>query len=337
MNSLRIRALALMVLGLVGTGCSHRSDAPEVVIYCAVDEPYADPIFADFEKQTGIHVAPLYDIESSKSVGLAGKLEAEREHPRADVWWGSEGFLTARLASEQVLAPYASPAAADVPAAYKDPQHFWTGVGVRARVLAIGEPKPDFAITSIRDLIDPRLKGKIAMSHPTAGATGANIVALYLFWGQAKADAFFKALHDNGVNLLGGNAEVADQTGAGAFSVGLTDSDDVANTLTNGGKLTLVVPDQNATQDGTVTMPTTVGLVAGTSHAAAAKQLIDYLVSRATEQKLIDMKFARWSVRDPANAGGVKFIPVDYAKAAQTYAYTADRATKLLEGRPLDD
>ena len=176
------------------------------------------------------------------------------------------------------------------------------------------------------------------MSHPTAGATGANIVALYLFWGQDRADAFFKALHDNGVNLLGGNAEVADQTGAGAFSVGLTDSDDVANTLTNGGKLTLVVPDQNATQDGTVTMPTTVGLVAGTSQPSAAKKLIDYLVSRAHRAE-VDRheRSPRWSVRDPANAGGVKFIPVDYAKAAQTYAYTADRATKLLEGRPLDD
>ena len=84
-------------------------------------------------------------------------------------------------------------------------------------------------------------------------------------------------------------------------------------------------------------MPTTVGLVAGTSQPDAAKKLIDYLVSRATEQKLMDAKFAKWSVRDPATAGGVKFIPVDYAKAAKTYAYTARRATALLEGRPFND
>jgi iron(III) transport system substrate-binding protein len=328
--------VGLLAGAILVVGCSRKAAPPEVVIYCAVDEPYAERIFKDFEKQSGILVSPLYDIESSKSVGLAGKLEAEQADPKADVWWGSEGFLTARLASEKVLAPYASPSAADIPEAYKDKDGLWAGVGLRARVLAVGDPPPPFPIGHLSDLLDPRLKGKIAVSRPTAGATGANCTALYLYWGEAKGDAFFKGLHDNGVNLLGGNAEVADQTGGGSFTLGLTDSDDVANAQSNNGKLTMVVPDQGPGDMGTLTMPTGVGLINGAPHADAAKRLIDYLESPAVERKLIELQFAKWSVRQKPGEGGVKAMPVDYAKAAQAYAASSRRATALLEGRPLE-
>ncbi len=336
--SLLTFAIFLFTFSMLGMmGCSRGNPgAPIVTVYCAVDEPYASKVFADFQKDTGILVAPLYDIESSKSVGLAGKLEAERSHPQADVWWGSEAFLTARLASEDVLASYDSPAAADIPDIYKDKDHLWAGVGLRARVIAVGVPAPAFAITGLQDLTDPRLKGKIAIARPTAGATGAHVTALYLTWGQSKADAFFKALHDNDVALLGGNAEVADQTGAGAFQVGLTDTDDITNTTLNGGRLSQIVPGQDPNDEGTVTMPTTVALVAGSKHSELAKKLIDYLLSRQTEARLMDLKFAKWSVRDPQSAGGVKSTPVDYKRAAETYASSVRRAMALLEGRPVE-
>ncbi|HSU68604.1 MAG TPA: hypothetical protein VLJ39_17115, partial [Tepidisphaeraceae bacterium] len=140
-------------------GCKTSAAPEEVVVYCAVDEPYAGKIFADFQSRTGIHVKPVYDIESSKSVGLSEKLRAEKDHPQADVWWGSEAFLTVRLAADGILAPYRSPAAAEVADQFKDADGFWTGVGLRARVLAVGDPGPGFPPKGIEDLADPRLKG----------------------------------------------------------------------------------------------------------------------------------------------------------------------------------
>jgi len=298
-------------------------------IYCAVDEPYASKIFEDFERDTGIQVAPLYDIESSKSVGLAGKLEAERDHPRADVWWGSEAFLTTRLAEEGILEKYEPAAATDVLPEYKDPRGFWTGVGVRARVLAVGQPTPQFPVTSIQNMLDPRLKGRICISRPTAGATGAHLAALYVVWGPEKTKDFLHKLHDNGVALLGGNAEVADQVGAGSFVLGLTDSDDVTNSAANGGKLTAVVPDQVG--EGTLAMPTTVALVKSAPHPELARKLIEYLLRKQTEQALIDLHFARWSVR--AGPGNIKALDVDYRKAAQVFGQAQREATAILEGR----
>ena len=322
----------LIAAGLIVgvAGCGHKDDKA-LLVYCAVDEPYASEIFGEFEKQTGILVTPQYDIESSKSVGLAGKLEAEQERPRADVWWGSEAFLSARLADEGVLQPYKSPAAADIPAQFKDANGLWTGVGLRARVLAVStKSPPPFAVTGIRDLADPRLKGKVAMSRPTAGATGAHLATLYVTWGPQKTRDFCRSLYANDLRLLGGNAEVADNVGSGAFSLGVTDSDDCANTLANGGKLSMVIPDQAG--EGTLAMPTTVGFVKGARHETAAKKLIDFLVSPQVEQKLIEMKFARWSVRG-GQGEPLKAISVNYAAAARAYAAAQQESTAILEGR----
>lgn len=310
-------------------GCNQKPGHEILTVYCAVDEPYASKVFADFTKQTGIEIAPLYDIESSKSVGLSQKLIAEKDHPRADVWWGSEAFLTTRLADEGVLTPFNSPAAADIQKQFKDPQGMWTGIGLRARVLAVGQPPPNFPIKSLQDLTDPRLKDKICISLPTAGATGAHLSALYVVWGPDKARAFLHKLHDNGVKLLGGNAEVADQVGAGTYEVGLTDSDDVTNVQTNGGKLTAVVPDQDG--EGTLAMPTTVALVSGTQHSDAAKKLIDFLLSKQAEQKLIDLGFAKWSVR--AGPNGIKAIDLDYRKAAEMFPVAEREGIAILQGR----
>jgi iron(III) transport system substrate-binding protein len=315
------------------SGCS-RQPSDEVVIYCGVDEPVASPVLDDFEKQSGIHVAVRYDIESSKSIGLAGRLEAEKDYPQADVWWGSEAFLSERLAEQDVLAKYRSPAAADIPGSFKDVEGYWTGTALRARVLAVatGSAAPPFRITALADLTDPRVKGRVAMSRPTAGATGAHLAAIYATWGPDKAAAFLRSLHDNGIALLGGNAEVANQVGSGVYSLGLTDSDAIVTAQANGGKLDLVAPDQNG--DGALAMPTTVALVKGSRHEQLARKLIDYLLSRQTEQKLIAAKFARWSVRVPAAGdGSFKAMRVDYRTAAEMFPQAQREGTALLEGR----
>jgi iron(III) transport system substrate-binding protein len=323
-------AIIIPIVSLVFlTSCDRRSGPHILTVYCAVDEPYASKIFEEFEKQTGIRVAPLYDIESSKSIGLGGKLEAEQDHPRADVWWGNEAFLTTRLADEGIFEKYESPSAKDIDRKFKDPGGLWAGVGLRARVLAVGQPPPPFAIKGLADLVDPRLKGRIAMSRPNAGVTGAHLAAMYAVWGPERAREFLRKLHANGVTLLGGNAEVADQVGAGSYVLGLTDNDAVANAQANGGKLTPVVPDQDG--EGTLAMPTTVALVKGSSHPELARKLIDFLLSKQCEQKLISLGLAQWSVR--AGPNGIKTMDLDYRKAADLFPQAMREGTAILEGR----
>jgi iron(III) transport system substrate-binding protein len=186
-----IAAAALLPLG----GC-NRDDSPSarVVVYTSVDQPVAEPILREFEKKTGIKVDVQTDTEATKSAGLAARLQAEKANPQADVWWGNEVFHTINLAESGVLAAYDSPSANDIPQQFKDPQHRWAGYCLRARVLAVsaatGAPPDVKNVTGLEAMRNPAFKNRVAMARPSAGTTGGHVAALYVIWGDEKADAF---------------------------------------------------------------------------------------------------------------------------------------------------
>lgn len=328
----------VIVVAICSAGCDrHRtasSPAPSsVVLYTSVDEPYVRPLVEQFQKQTGISVELMTDSEASKSVGLAARLEAEKDHPRADVWWDNECFLSVRLADAGVLAPYESPAAADLPARYKDAAHRWAGSALRVRMLvsSLGAAASGAKLARLSDLLRPEFKDRIAIARPTAGTTGGHAAALYAAWGDDRADAFFKALHDNGVHLLGGNSVVAESVARGDLVAGLCDNDDAASATAEVGKLDVALPDQAPGEQGTLAMPCAVGLVAGGPNPQAARRLIDFLLSRQVERALIDAHFAWCSARDAQPPG--RFMQVDYEAVARGMPEAIRRATALAEGR----
>jgi iron(III) transport system substrate-binding protein len=327
-------ALALATLALA-IGCDRGGgEKADVVLYTAIDEPVARQIIEAFEQETGYSVRLVTDTEATKSVGLAERLRAEKNRPQADVWWGNEPFHTIALAEEGLLAAYDSPAAAEIDPLFRDPENRWAGNGLRARVLAISESVAEGLVSdpSIEDLLREEFRGKIALARPTAGTTGSHVAALYVLWGEDVADAYFNALRENGVTLVGSNSHVAQQVGQGNYLLGLTDNDDVANARSGGGKLRPVLPDQHEGGIGTLTLPTTVGLVASRPDNPAARQLVDFLLSAETEQRLAEASFTAYSVRGGGEAS-VKSMRADYAEVARRLPEAVARATALLEGR----
>jgi iron(III) transport system substrate-binding protein len=81
----RISLVAMIVTIVVGATACFKS-SPEVIIYAAQDQQFAEPILKQFEKQTGIKVRAIYDSEAVKTVALANRLLAEAGHPRCDLW-----------------------------------------------------------------------------------------------------------------------------------------------------------------------------------------------------------------------------------------------------------
>jgi iron(III) transport system substrate-binding protein len=184
-------------------------------------------------------------------------------------------------------------------------------------------------VKGLEDLTRPALKGRITMARPTAGTTGGHVAAMYVLWGDEKADDYFRRLRANGVRLVGGNAIVTAQVGKGALWAGMTDNDDVAATEAEGGRLRMVLPDQNTF--GTLTIPTTVGLIQGARNPDAARQLIDYLLTEEVERQLIETKFAAFSVRDDEQK--IRPMDVDYAEVARKLPEAVRRSTAILDGR----
>lgn len=315
-------------------GC-HRdggdSPAVEVVVYVSVDEPVAAPILKRFERETGIRVRVVTDAEASKTTGLVEKLLAERASPRADVYWGNEIFRSINLADEGVLAAYRPTSADSVPARWRDADDLFTCVGLRARVLvrATGAQGPA-QLNGLASLIDPSLKGKIAISHPGFGTASGHFAALYVAWGEEKYRAYVHGLRANKVKLLGGNSAVVAQVAAGNILAGLTDNDDVSNALTEGQAVEQVIPDQGAGDAGVLLIPGTVCLIKGAPHPDQAKRLIDFLCERSVEEELISAKFAAYSVRGDAP---VRTMDVDYREVGGHLRRAVEIALSILQDR----
>jgi len=321
---------AVLVVVMCGLfGCDKAaSEKHTIVLYTSVDESVVRPLIDRFTQQTGIAVKLQTDTEATKSVGLAERLRAEKSSPRCDVWWGNEVFHTVRLTDEGLFAPYQSPAAKDVRGQYRDAQNRWAGVGIRARVIGVAPSIKD-KVHGLSDLVDPQYKGKVCLGNVGIGTISGHVAALYVQWGDEKADAFFKALVANDAKMVGGNTDVAQQIAAGNFLLGLTDNDDIAATQAAGGKIEMALPDQSDV--GTLAMPTTVALIQRADVQDDAKKLIDYLLSSETEQQLIAAKYAGWSVR--AADTDFRAMKVDYATIAKAMPDAARRSGAILEKR----
>jgi iron(III) transport system substrate-binding protein len=322
----------LLALLLVIPGC-HRSPASaprEVILYTSVDEPVFRPILDGFTVRTGIKVLVKTDAEAAKTAGLVETLRAERANPQADVFWDNEVFHMINLGDDGVLAPYQSPAARDIPPQFKDAGGRWASDGLRIRMIAVGRKGEQ--VTTLEQLTDPALKGRIGMANPAFGTTSGHVAALFVLWGQPRAEKFLRDLKANDVKLLGGNGEVVKQVAAGNLYAGLTDNDDIDSMLREGGELK-GVPARTKDDPGALAIPVSVALINGAKHPDEAKTLIDYLLSPEVERKLIDAKFTRIGVRHTAAGDTIPVMKVDYTQVARTMPKAVDSARKILEGR----
>ena len=286
----RLWTVLLLVLPVIG-GCrpERDADAPQpLIVYCSVDEGFARAVLDSFTKRTGIALAPVFDSEAGKTTGLVNRImrEAEAGRPRADVFWSSELFNTILLARRDLLEPYDSPAASDIPARYRDSQHRWTAVAARARVLAF-DPKRvargDLP-TTWESLAEPRFASRLALANPLFGTTRGHVAAMFALWGPKRGRAFLTGLRDGGVSLVDGNSSAVRMVVDGRALLAATDTDDVWLAQKSGASLDLVYPDMG--DGGTLLIPCSVAIVRGAPHGQRARRLVDFLVSARVERML---------------------------------------------------
>jgi len=316
-------ALAAMLPAVLG-GCGARER--QVTVFTSLDRLYSEPLLAEFEKQHGCKVNAVYDIEASKTTGLVNRLLDEKGHPEADVFWNSEVGRTLQLQQHGVLAPCQPATAADIPAQFKDPQGYWYGFAARARVIIYNkELVPAREVPqSVLDLTKPKWRGKVTLGNPAFGTTATQMAALWARLGPQKAKAYFRALDENGVVIVPGNAAVRDEVARGSCLLGLTDTDDVWAGVRRGKPVAMIYPDQGPGQMGTLVIPNTVCKIAGAPHPEQADELIEFLVSHDVETTLAYSDAHQMPVRpgvakppDVPELSGVKAMDVSFEAIAQ--------------------
>jgi iron(III) transport system substrate-binding protein len=265
-----------------------------VVLYCAQDPEYAEAVLADFTATTGLAVAPKFDTEAQKSVGLYQELVREAARPRCGVFWNNEILNTIRLQRQGLLDRYESPSAARLPAWTKARDGTWQAFAARARVLIVNTSLVPAAERprSLLDLADPKWKGKVAIAKPQFGTTATQAACLFEVLGPDAAKAFYRGLKGNGVTVVPGNKQVAEAVSAGQFAVGLTDSDDAISEMNEGKPVAIVFPDRDGypahPRLGTLYIPNTVMVMKGAPNPVGARKLVDYLLSPEVEKRLAE-------------------------------------------------
>ena len=278
---MKIRVLILAVVTLIAAllpAC--RTDVSrKIVIYTSVDQVFSEPIFKKFEAQTGIKVLPVYDVEAAKTTGLVNRLIAEKDHPRADVFWNGEFAQTILLKERGVLAPYHSPGVAGVPIQYFDHNGYWTGLGGRSRVLLVNTnlvAKDNFP-KSVFDLLNEKYPGeKIGIPYPLFGSTATEAAAYYVAMGPEKARTFYNELHDRSVRVVDGVSVIRDMVSSGQLMMGLVDTDDAAEAISKRAPVAMDFLDQDGM--GELIIPNTVAMINGGYHPQEAEAFIDFVL-----------------------------------------------------------
>lgn len=287
---------SIVLAGILLFSCT-KEQSKTVTIYTSLDQVFSEPILQFFEEKTSIQVKTVYDVEATKTTGLVNRLIAEKDHPRADLFWNSEVGRTIVLKRKGVLQPYRSPSAVDIPAQFKDSEGFWAGFAARARVLVYNKNSlsDEELPRSIFDFTDPTWRGRVAFAYPLFGTTATHAAALFVLLGRDKAQEYFLELRENGVVIVDGNSTSRDMVQNGEIPIGFTDTDDVNVALQKGKPVGMIYPDQEGI--GTLLIPNTVSLVNGCPHPEEGRRLIDYLLSREVEEMLAHSGSAQMPLR----------------------------------------
>lgn len=327
------RFVAILASALLTCGCGQ-SAREEVVVYTALDREFSEPILEQFESETGIRVLPKYDAESTKTVGLVNVIIQEQNRPRCDLFWNNEMMHMLRLKESGLLDVYAAPAAGDYPASFRSPDNDWYGFAARIRVLVVNTDlvPEDKRPTSVMNLVDPEWQDQVGIAKPLFGTTATHGAVLFAEWGQPKAEEFFGQLKRN-AQILSGNKQVAQAVAVGQLAFGLTDTDDAIIERDKGMPVEIVYPDQGDQQMGALFIPNTLGLIRGGPHPAAARRLMDYLLSGQVEAQLAQGDSAQFPLSQnvdtlsravAADSPPIKHMDVDFAAAAEIWPQASE-------------
>jgi iron(III) transport system substrate-binding protein len=240
----------------------------EVIAYVAQDQVYAEPIFREFEKETGMKVRAVYDNEAVKSVGLANRLLAEQSHPQCDVFWGNEEMRTRQLAARNVFRE----------------TNGWAAFGYRSRRLVINTNRLSLAAAphSLLELTNETWRGRIALAYPQFGTTATHFHALRQHWEEQLWESWCRGLAANKPLLVDGNSVAVKMVGSGEALVGLTDSDDIADAQREGMPVAAVPISEEM-----LLIPNTVGIIRNATHPENANRLFSFLQRPEVAQELV--------------------------------------------------
>lgn len=289
---------------------AERKLGGSLVVYSACNEDILGTVIPMFEEETGIKV----ELLTGGAGELLKRVESESANPYCDVvLGGTESQFYSYIDQFQ---EYVSPNDEYMLEGHHSFENKLTPINTDAAVIMwnsnlIG----DIKVASYKDLLQPELKGKIALPDPASSGTGAGTIAdlVWLYnndsWeGDAGWDMvteFAKQL-DGKVSPSSGNAHKSVADGENTITV--TYEGAAFAYLKNGAEVGIAYPEE-----GVIASNAMMAIVKDCANLDNAKALVDFMTSKEV-QDLFGTELMSRPVR--ADAELADFIP-----AADTINY----------------
>ncbi|HQN28686.1 MAG TPA: extracellular solute-binding protein, partial [Mesotoga sp.] len=259
-----------------------------------VVEQQALVIAKEFEKSSGIKV----NFVRMSGGETLGRIRAEKQSPKASVWYGgpADSFIAAK--KEGLLEPYKSKNAEGIAANFKDPEGYYYAGRLINMVIAYNTKAltPETAPKSWKELTDEKWYDNYVVPNPEySGAAVAAVGALAKKYGWK----YFEDLRENEAVVVRGNSDVAQKVAAGEFPIGMT-LDYIARDLNvKGSPIDIIYPT-----DGTIAIPSPIAILKSSQKMEAAMKFVNYILSidgQKAQVELGSLVPVRSDVNPPAN------------------------------------
>lgn len=251
----------------------------ELNVLCTPQEQWCQGMKQEFEAKYGITVNY---VRMSSGEALA-RIQAEKDNPQFDIWWGGpiDSFVAAK--GEGLLEPYDSPNYVNLidPVKMKDVDNQWVGVYVGTLGFAtnsdwLAANAGVEAPTSWDDLLKPEFTGQVMVAHPSSSGTSYTALATVLqIRGEEAGWEYLKQYDAQMAQYTKSGAAPAKFVGQGEAAVAIVFSHDIVNEIEN-NKLPLVL---TFPEEGTGYEIGGMGLIKGAKNMQAAKLWFDWALT----------------------------------------------------------
>jgi thiamine transport system substrate-binding protein len=326
----RFHALALMlsllsataiVAGPVSASASAPRRSGNTTITLMTHDSFAasKKVMREFTKKTGVTVKVLPSGDAGAAVNQA---ILTKSNPLGDVFFGIDNTLLSRGLDAGIFEPYKSPELANISKDIQlDPRHRVTPVDTGD--VCINFDRKYFADKNLTvpqtldDLTKPEYKGLLVVENPATSSPGlAFLLATVSKFGPDGWRAYWEKLRDNGVKVVDGweqayNTEFSGSAGKGDYPLVVSYATSPPAEVVNADPQ----PDQpptGALLDTCFRQIEFVGIMKGTTHEKAARQLVDFMLSDRFQQDM-PLQMYVFPARDGTKLPSVF---VKYAKVA---------------------
>ncbi len=256
----------------------------EVNLYSARKEELIKPLLDKFTASSGIKV----NLVTGKEDALLERLKSEGRNSPADLLLTTDAGRLHRAMDAGVLAPVESATLRRlVPASYREPRGYWTGLSVRARPIAYVTQKVNAnELSTYEALADRKWKGRICIRSSDNIYNQSLIASMIAHNGVEKTEAWAKGLVANFDRPpVGGDRDQVLAAAAGQCDVVvintyylgamLNDADTAQREAAS--RLTVFWPNQK--DRGVHVNVSGIGLTIAAKNRANAVKLMEYLAS----------------------------------------------------------